>query len=402
MSSRRYYVLTASGELGPHSRQELAELERDGRISPDDRLRTAFGTNAGTVAELLSDAGDGGSEGEVEMDGFAPPATPSRNRRGSRTSGPGRAHRRDAEEVARPGLPLVPIGLAAVVLIGGIGLWALSGPRGAPPPPTSAPQPTVTISASPASWELGDEGSFTVHLDQEAPAELTIPLEIAGSAVPGVDVVPVATSVTIRAGGRTAQVPVVPLPASIRRQPAVSVTAAIDRSMHWAIGTPREATVPLLADAARSAGPRLTWLSTLPFAHEWNWGKAPNRDRSQDDNTLTIEGVTYESGLGMHAGQAGRDPEVHATFKLAGAYDEFLSDVGIDDESREKGSAVFQVWVDERKEFDSGLMTFTDRAKSLRVRVSGAQTLRLVVLDGGDNQDWDHSDWGGARLIKRR
>lgn len=402
MSSRRYYVLTVSGELGPHSRQELAELERDGRISPDDRLRTAFGTNAGTVAGLLSGAGEGGSDSEIEIEGLAPSATPARSRRGSRVSGPGRAYRRDGDEVARPRLPLVPLGIAAVVLVGGIGLWALSGSRAAPPPPPPPSRPTVTITAMPASWELGFDGSFSVRLDQEVEGELTIPLEIAGSAVPGVDVVPVATAVTIRAGGLAGQVAVVPLPPSARRLPAVSVTAAISPSARWDLGAPREATVPLTVGAGPAGGPQLTWLSALPFAAEWNWGKAPNRDRSQDGNMLTIEGVTYASGLGMHAGLAGRDPEVHASFKLDGAYDEFLSDVGIDDESRTMGSAVFQVWVDGRKEFDSGKMAHTERAKSLRVRVSGAQMLRLVVLDGGDGQDWDHADWGGARLLKRR
>lgn len=402
MSNRRYYVITPSGEIGPHSRQELAELERDGRISADDRLRTAFGTNAGSVADVLSGTVDGGSDSEVEIAGLASPTPPVRNRRGSRVSGPGRAQRRDDEGDVRAGPPLIPIGIAGVVLVSGVGLWALSGARSAPPPPPPPPPPIATIEAAPASWELGYDGSFTIHLDHEADGELTIPLEIAGSAVPGVDVVPVAAAVTIRAGGLAGQVPVVPLPPSAGRQPQVAVTAAVGQSARWGTGASREATVPLTAGVRRPVDPRLTWLSELPFADEWNWGHPPQRNRSQDGNTLTIEGVTYASGLGMHAGLAGRDPEVHASFKLDGAYDEFLSDVGIDDESQTMGGAVFQVWVDGRKEFDSGLMAFTDKAKSLRVRVSGAQMLRLVVLDGGNGQDWDHADWGGARLLKRR
>jgi hypothetical protein len=296
----------------------------------------------------------------------------------------------------------VPIGIAAAVLVGGIGLWALSGARSAPLPPPPPPQPIATIEASPASWELGYDGSFTVHLDREADGELAIPLEIAGSAVPGVDVVPVAATVTIRAGGVAGQVPVVPLPPSAGRQPTVAVTAAIGSSARWDAGAPRAATVPLTAGERRAADPQLTWLSELPFADEWSWSHAPNRNRSQDGNALVIEGVFYASGFGMHAGLAGRDPETHASFKLDGAYDEFLCDVGIDDESQKMGSVIFQVWVDGRKEFDSGMVTFTDRAKSLRVRVSGAQQLRLVVQDGGNGQDWDHADWGGARLLKRR
>ena len=55
MSPKRYYVLTAQGELGPHTRLELRELLRASKVHADDQLRTAFGKTVGTVASILAD-----------------------------------------------------------------------------------------------------------------------------------------------------------------------------------------------------------------------------------------------------------------------------------------------------------------------------------------------------------
>jgi len=43
-------------------------------------------------------------------------------------------------------------------------------------------------------------------------------------------------------------------------------------------------------------------------------------------------------------------------------------------------------------------MVGTDEARSLRVDVSGAQELRLVVDDAVNGQAKDYADWANARL----
>jgi hypothetical protein len=85
---------------------------------------------------------------------------------------------------------------------------------------------------------------------------------------------------------------------------------------------------------------------------------------------------------------------------LGGEYDGFVSDVGIDDEcpSGTVGTVVFQVYVDGVKAYDSERMVPDSPTKRAWVDVRGANELRLVVGDAGDNIFCDHGDWAGARL----
>ena len=43
-------------------------------------------------------------------------------------------------------------------------------------------------------------------------------------------------------------------------------------------------------------------------------------------------------------------------------------------------------------------MTGSSATKTIDVSVAGAQTLRLVVTDGGDGIASDHADWALARV----
>jgi glucose/arabinose dehydrogenase len=140
-----------------------------------------------------------------------------------------------------------------------------------------------------------------------------------------------------------------------------------------------------------------TYLSDLPWASATNgWGPV-ERDRSNaeasagDGATLTLNGVTYAKGLGVHAASEVR-------YVLGGSYTRFRADVGVDDEVGTNGSVVFEVWVDGVKAHDSGVMTGGSATQSVDVDVTGAQQLRLVVTDAGDNMNYDHADWANARL----
>ncbi len=150
------------------------------------------------------------------------------------------------------------------------------------------------------------------------------------------------------------------------------------------------------------ADPNATYLSDLTSISVTNGYGSYEKDRSNgengatDGNTITLNGVTYDRGLGVHANSS-------LTFNLGGGYSTFSSDIGIDDEVDiygSVGSVVFQVWADGVKIYDSGLMTGSSATKSLTLDVSGKQQLNLVVTDGGDGIDFDHSDWANARLTK--
>jgi glucose/arabinose dehydrogenase len=141
------------------------------------------------------------------------------------------------------------------------------------------------------------------------------------------------------------------------------------------------------------------YLSDLAYTVVSNgWGTA-EKDRSNgeqgaaDGKTITLNGVTYTKGIGAHAAS-------EITFNLGGQYTQFLSDVGVDDESGTRGSVIFQVWIDGTKRFDSGVMTGASATQQVNLTdLAGAQQLRLIITDAGDGNPYDHGDWAGARLI---
>ncbi|MGW1496555.1 NPCBM/NEW2 domain-containing protein [Streptomyces sp. NPDC002402] len=139
-------------------------------------------------------------------------------------------------------------------------------------------------------------------------------------------------------------------------------------------------------------------LSDLPWTSAINgWGPV-ERDRSNgeqragDGRTLTIGGTAYAKGLGTHAAS-------DLTYHLGGTCRSFSVDVGVDDESTAGGSAVFRIYRDGVLLADSGLRTANDPPKRMSADLTGGTKLRLVVTDGGDGINYDHTDWADARLV---
>ncbi len=44
-------------------------------------------------------------------------------------------------------------------------------------------------------------------------------------------------------------------------------------------------------------------------------------------------------------------------------------------------------------------MTYVDDAVTVGLDVSGVDSLKLIVTDGGDDKGKDHADWADARVI---
>ncbi len=112
-----------------------------------------------------------------------------------------------------------------------------------------------------------------------------------------------------------------------------------------------------------------------------------------DGRTMKLNGKTYAKGLGCHANS-------EIVYNLAGRYNTFLTDIGVDDEmgDRDCGSVIFRVYGDNTLLYESNLMLPTSPTKSLNLDVRGKQTLRLVVASNGDACG-DHGDWADARLV---
>jgi lysophospholipase L1-like esterase len=151
---------------------------------------------------------------------------------------------------------------------------------------------------------------------------------------------------------------------------------------------------------APPALPAGTFLSSLnPSSASNGWGSY-ERDKSNgeqgtgDGSVINLNNVTYRKGLGVHAAS-----DLTYTF-ASGAYSEFRSDIGIDEETGGGGSVVFQVYVNGSLKYTSPKMTASSSTISVSVPLpAGSTSLRLVVNDAGDGNGSDHADWANARLI---
>jgi hypothetical protein len=127
-------------------------------------------------------------------------------------------------------------------------------------------------------------------------------------------------------------------------------------------------------------------------SYSQDWGIL-GLDVSVDQNTLTIGGNQYPKGLGTHANS-------EIIMQLGEPYLEFLSEAGVDDEVGNNGSVVFQVFTDDSKVYDSGILEGSDSAEVVEVSLQNVEELKLIVTNGGDNIHYDHADWALARLVK--
>lgn len=140
------------------------------------------------------------------------------------------------------------------------------------------------------------------------------------------------------------------------------------------------------------------YLSDLNWVkHDSPTERQPCKDYDRDGGPLVINGVTYEKGIGC-------DSQVSITYDLKGQYLRFMSDVGVDDDMDFDGcpaSLKFQVYLDDQKAYDSGLMTWKTEVRKIDLDVTGAKEMKLVVDDAGNGRNSDHADWANARLVKK-
>ncbi|WP_019586564.1 NPCBM/NEW2 domain-containing protein [Deinococcus apachensis] len=134
-----------------------------------------------------------------------------------------------------------------------------------------------------------------------------------------------------------------------------------------------------------------TWTSATNGWGPIERNRSNGEKHGNDGNPLSIGGVKFERGFGAHANSS-------MAFALAGQCQTFTTSVGMDDEVANRGSAIFQVYADGEKLYDSGVVRGADPARALSVDVGGRNELQLVVTDAGDGINYDHADWGGPTL----
>ncbi|MFJ8635724.1 NPCBM/NEW2 domain-containing protein [Streptomyces sp. NPDC093568] len=158
-----------------------------------------------------------------------------------------------------------------------------------------------------------------------------------------------------------------------------------------------DSALPLTATVVTPPPAGTSGLGDLPWLSATNgWGPAErNTSNGESDagdgNPITIGGVVYGTGLGVHAESA-------VEYYAGGACETVTAQVGVDDEEGADGSVAFEIWADGTKAASTGVLTNAQPAQLITADVTGAQVVRLVVTDGGDGVTSDHGDWAQARL----
>ena len=109
-----------------------------------------------------------------------------------------------------------------------------------------------------------------------------------------------------------------------------------------------------------------------------DWG-SPGVAKSVDGHPLTIGGTVYTHGVGTHASS-------DFIINLRSGAKGFTAKVGVDDETKGRGSVRFEVFVDGRKAADSGIVRTGERSRNIAVSLAGARKLELVVEPGASGK----------------
>ncbi|SDX71052.1 alpha-galactosidase [Amycolatopsis xylanica] len=172
----------------------------------------------------------------------------------------------------------------------------------------------------------------------------------------------------------------------------VSVTSHTEYWTLWgkqALDT--DGTTPLVTApaAGTTALSQAAWISAENGFGPVERGKSNGESKAGDGKPITIGGVVYPNGLGVHAPSKVR-------FYLGGGCKSFSSIVGLDDEKK-IGTVAFAVLGD-GKTLASTEVLKTGQSQPIDVTLTGVQVLDLVVTDGGDGNNSDHADWANASI----
>ena len=136
---------------------------------------------------------------------------------------------------------------------------------------------------------------------------------------------------------------------------------------------------------ACSGGSASIYLSNIQEVSASNGYGQFEKDRSNgeylpnDGNTLTLNGITFAKGLGVHAYS-------EITYNIAGqGYVNFSATVGIDDEvnSNVCGSVIFKVYRDNSLAYQSAVLNQNSAPLPINISVVGTSVVKLVVENAG-------------------
>lgn len=152
---------------------------------------------------------------------------------------------------------------------------------------------------------------------------------------------------------------------------------------------------------ATAPGAGTSYLSDVPWSSAANHLGPVEKDMSGgnaaagDGGPITIGGTKYAKGLGAQA-------PAEIDYYTAGRCTTVEFYAGIDDEvdvpGAVRGSSQFQVWADGELAAHTGVLTGDQPPRKVTASVKGAEYVRLVATNGGDNAYFDHTDFADAKI----
>lgn len=116
-------------------------------------------------------------------------------------------------------------------------------------------------------------------------------------------------------------------------------------------------------------------------------------DASSDGGDMNIKGLPLERGIGVHS-------KSELEYTLPGTPARFIAVVGIDAETKGRGSVVARVLADGKEVWKSQPITGKDAPQLVNVDLGNAKSIVLAVDFGPDEDDsGDHFDWGWAAVV---
>jgi 4-amino-4-deoxy-L-arabinose transferase-like glycosyltransferase len=129
-----------------------------------------------------------------------------------------------------------------------------------------------------------------------------------------------------------------------------------------------------------------------------SFGFAPPRiNQSWGGPPITMGGIEYERGIGVHAW-------CRMTYPVPSNAAELQAIVGLSDGIKEcpKASVTFEIRdVHDRLLYESGIVDVFTPPKLASARVEGTPAVTLIVTDGGNGIDCDHANWAEPSFILR-
>jgi arylsulfatase A-like enzyme len=105
---------------------------------------------------------------------------------------------------------------------------------------------------------------------------------------------------------------------------------------------------------------------------------------------LVIDGVAFDTGIGLHA-------DSRVEYALTGEYTTFTGKVGRNEAAR-RGQALAEIWLDGVRVFESGPLERGTAAVPFEIVLTGASILEIKVLQSDDGLSGDHVDWVDATV----